>query len=658
MTEEIKKIIIEEDQELVPKDVCEKEEKKMETVTKKKKFGFLKVLLFVFIFFLLVIGGLGFYSYSAYKNLMAEQEPIKQDFQLLKTAIKEQNLEKVKESSKKIGEDLTKLQNKIKVYAFLSPLPVVGNYYQDANRAINAGQAGLRAANIVVDSIAPYADILGLAGAKTASAAGKTAMDRIGFLVTTLDKIRPELDKIGSELQTAKNEMDQIDPNRYPEEIKGIKIRENLTLGISTIDQTSSLINDAKPLIEVAPELFGVTTPKYYFVLFQNDAELRATGGFMTAYGILKVDKGKISQVLSEDIYSLDAKFTKRIPAPDPIKKFHKNVPYFYIRDMNLSPDFMVSMKPFMEIYNNQIPGAKKVDGVIAVDTKVLASLLKVLGTIGVPEWGNFSADIDKRCDCPQVVYRLEEIADKPVSAIVTSRKAVIGPLMNSILANAFNSPKTKIAELFNVGLTAIQEKHVMFYLFDDKAQKAAEAFNLAGRVRDYEGDYQLLVDTNFAGAKSNLFIKQKIDEKIETASDGTITKTINITYDNPFPPSDCSLLTGGLCLNGLYRDWIRLYVPKGSKLVELTGSEISANTYEELGKTVFEAFYGDKYPLRPQSMTKVSFKYTLPFKIQKGEIYKLLIQKQGGVDKYDMNFDFNGKKQTLELRTDKEITF
>ena len=89
-----------------------------------------------------------------------------------------------------------------------------------------------------------------------------------------------------------------------------------------------------------------------------------------------------------------------------------------------------------------------------------------------------------------------------------------------------------------------------------------------------------------------------------------------------------------------------------------MTGSEIEPRTYEELGKTVFEGFYGDKYPLRPQSMTKVSFKYKLPFKAEKGKPYKLLIQKQAGVEKYEMSIDFNGKKQEFELREDKEIRF
>ena len=89
-----------------------------------------------------------------------------------------------------------------------------------------------------------------------------------------------------------------------------------------------------------------------------------------------------------------------------------------------------------------------------------------------------------------------------------------------------------------------------------------------------------------------------------------------------------------------------------------MTGSEVDPVVSEDLGKTVFEGFYGDKLPLRPQSMTKVSFKYELPFKAEKGKPYKLLIQKQAGVEKYDMSIDFNSKKQEFELREDKELTF
>ena len=71
---------------------------------------------------------------------------------------------------------------------------------------------------------------------------------------------------------------------------------------------------------------------------------------------------------------------------------------------MNLSPDFQVSMNTFLENYG-KVEDKKKIDAVIAIDTKVLVDLLKVLGPIGVAEWGNFSAENDPRCDCPQVFY-------------------------------------------------------------------------------------------------------------------------------------------------------------------------------------------------------------------------------------------------------------
>ncbi len=620
----------------------------------RKKRLWLWIVLGIFLFLVIVAGGTAAWGYSVYKSFLPEKARLEQSATELKTAVKEQNLEKIKQSTVNLRTELDRIQNKAEKYVFLSSVPKIGDYYRDSQHLFTAGKAGLDTVDMVVAAIAPYGDLLGLTGAENKE--GKTALDRITFLVTTLDKIRPELDKIGGQLDIIKAEIDQIDPNRYPVEIRGIKLRDTLSVAISSVDQASALVNDAKPLLEEMPNLLGVSSPKYYLVIFQNDAELRPTGGFMTAYGVLKVDKGKISPVLSEDIYSLDTAWGKRLPAPDPIKNYHKNVPYFYLRDMNLSPDFAVSMKPILDIYNNEIRGTKKVDGIVGVDTKVLASLLKVLGSIGVPEWGNFSAEIDKRCDCPQVVYRLEEIADKPISGTKTARKAVIGPLMHSILANAFNSPKDKIAQLFNVGLISIKEKHVLFYFLDEKSQKAAESFNLAGRVREFDGDYQLLVDTNFAGAKSNLFITQKIDEKIEISAEGEVTKTITVTYNNPFPASDCGLLSGGLCLNGLYRNWFRLYVPRGSVLIEMTGSEVEPKVYEELGKTVFEGFFGDKYPLRPQSMTKVSFKYKLPGKTVKGETYKVSIQKQAGVEKYDFSLDFNGKKQEFELREDKEL--
>jgi hypothetical protein len=275
---------------------------------------------------------------------------------------------------------------------------------------------------------------------------------------------------------------------------------------------------------------------------------------------------------------------------------------------------------------------------------------------VGVPDWGTFSAEPDKRCNnCPQVVYALEVLADKPVNTLKADRKAVIGPLMHSILANALGSPKERVPGLVDAGLSSVLEKHVLFYFSDEKIQKAMEAFNTAGRVRDYDRDYFFLADSSFSGAKTNLFVKEDVEQKIEIDKDGTITKTVTVIYKNPFPASDCNLERGGLCLNAPYRDWFRVYVPKGSELIESSGSEVKMKTSEDLGKTVFEGFFGDKYPLRPEGQAKLTLKYKLPFKTDKGE-YRLLIQQQPGTDGYQYSVLLGKHSEEFELKTDKEI--
>ena len=149
-------------------------------------------------------------------------------------------------------------------------------------------------------------------------------------------------------------------------------------------------------------------------VLFQNDKELRPTGGFLTAYSIAKVDKGRFTPVLSDDIYNLDSKYTPTVAAPEPFYKYLKG-PYvisrkYKLRDMNWSPDFSESMSLFVK--EAEKAGIKKIDGVIAVDTQFLVNLLDVLGTIGVPGYGDFSTKIVSQCNCPQVIYELESFAD------------------------------------------------------------------------------------------------------------------------------------------------------------------------------------------------------------------------------------------------------
>lgn len=617
---------------------------------KMKKFKIRYVLIPLAVIFGLILVT-GVYGYFTAKSLMPSVNALQETGTKLSTAFQSQDLGTAKKEVKTLAQQLDTLDSDYQRVSWTKAIPFVGNYTKDGQHALNAGRSLIKSLDTLIVSVSPYADLLGF---KTdiATPSGETPKaqsieDRIVYMAQTLDLISPDLDKIGADMAEAQKELDEIRDSRYPVKIAGKEVRSKITAIKSTVAESAQLLTQAKPLIKLLPDLLGNPNPKTYMILFQNDAELRPTGGFMTAYAFMKVTKGKISLLSSYDIYDLDARFNKNVPAPDAVKKY-LNETYLNLRNSNMSPDFKVSMDLFTKYYN-EIPNMTKADGIIAMDTQLPVEILKVIGPIGVGGWGNFSANNDARCDCPQVVYALEEIADRPTNKIVTGRKAVLGPLMHSMMANAMGSPKHLWPKLLNVALDSIKQKHLLFYFFEPQTQLVAEDFNAAGRIQATNYDYLHINDANLGGAKTDMFITREVEQEI-TVENGVVTKTVSISYNNPYKGSNCNLEAGQLCLNGTYRDYIRLLVPKGSTLISVVGSEVKETVIEDLDKTVFEAFF----TMRPQSQSKIVFKYTLPQ--MDLTTYRLLIQKQPGTPTIKHTIIYNGNETVVNLDSDKEV--
>ena len=612
-------------------------------------FGWLKWVGLVFVILIVACGALGFYGYTFMQSLRGPLQETSDIANKMISSLQAQDLVTAKTESTNLRASIEKVQSKYQTVSFLTKVPLLGAYITDGQHGLNAAVSGTTAIDKLIAAVEPYSDLLGLKTDSKNLVEVKSIEDRIVFVVNTLSKISPQLESISGDVAKAHDELAMIDPNRYPETVMGKNVRSKVIGLQDSVNSFSAIIGQAKPLIDLLPTLLGEPDAKTYMLLFQNDNELRPTGGFLTAYAYLKVSKGKITPLNSFNIYDLDARFTKNITPPDPIKKY-LNESRWNLRNMNFSPDFRVSMDTFTK-YIRDINGLPHIDGIIALDTYLPVSLLKILGPIGVGGWGNFSANNDTRCDCPQVVYALENIITKPVPGFRPERKAVLGPLMHSILANAMGSPKHLWPKFLNLGLDAIAQKHLMFYFFEDKNELAAESFNAAGRIKDYPYDYLAIIDSNFGGAKSDLFIKRDVEQEIEISGD-KVTKKVTITYTNPRKGSNCNLEAGELCLNGVYRDYVRLYVPLGSKLTgNVIGSEVKESTFDDLGKTVFDAFF----TMRPESSSKLVFTYELPGGLDLSP-YRLLIQKQPGLDVVKHSITLNGKPTIVELIKDTDL--
>lgn len=559
-------------------------------------------------------------------------------------AAQAQDLVASKEKLNTVHSRLSSIQTNYRLLSWWKITPLRW-HYQDGERGINASLAGVEAGQEIINAVEPHIDVLGFKGEGTYT--GGTTEDRIVAILSTFGELAPNIDTAAAKLDFAASELNLIDPARYPNTIRDIAVRDLIKTAQEQVTQAATLVNNARPVVEILPDIAGVKEPKKYFILFQNDAELRPTGGFMTAYAIVEVNRGKVIPERSVDIYSLDNKFRNRLDPPDPIKNYLPLVYYWHLRDMNISPDFKVSMDTFLENYLT-VPGESEVDGIISIDTNVLKDLVEILGPIDVPGFGTFSSDIDERCDCPQVIYKLEDLVTRPTYEIRTDRKAVLGPMMQTIIQKAYDADSNAWPALFQAIFANINEKHILFYMLDEKAQVAAENFGVAGRIKEFDGDYFHLNDANFGGAKSNMFVTQEITQDITLEGD-KVRKQVTIIYKNPFPSSNCNLEAGQLCINGILRNFVRVYLPQGSELEESLGFEDDTEkTYEELGKTVVEGFF----QLQPQSQAKIKLSYTVPYNPD-GE-YQLMIQKQPGTYNPKYTVTVNNTQEEFFLTSDK----
>jgi hypothetical protein len=588
----------------------------------------------------------------------------------LGAAVKKQDLAGTRQKLAETRTSLTALQNEYTHVLPLQYIPILGAYISDGNHAIRAGFAGLDAGDSAVLALEPNADLLGLNG-KGKFVTG-TADDRIQTAVKTMNALVPSINKMASSIDTLRKEIDFIDPARYPDHIGKTSVRPQLIGVKDVIENAANLFVNAQPLLVNLPKLLGYPTEKRYLVIFQNDKELRPTGGFMTAYAQFRFVNGKAILEKSDDIYALDAALTKKYPAPPEILAYLPGVNALNIRDSNLSPDFKLSMQQFESMYANT-SGHEKIDGILSMDTHVLVEALKILGPIGA-NGRVFSADIDKRCDCAKAIYELEDYSSRPVNYVRDARKDEIGNLLHEILQMALGvSPSKYWGRLFQMLLTEITQKHVQAYMHDPDAQKAMESFNMAGRImtasesaavlkyKEGQGwDYLTINESNMGGAKSNMFISEKITKDVSVSGDTATTK-LTIDYNNPFHGSDCGLESGGLCLNATLRNWIRIYVPSGSKLTDSRGTQspsggkaIPMTSSTDLGKTVFSGFL----TVNPLGTAQLSLTYTSPVS-EVGGKYRLLIQRQAGASDQDLILKVNGITHVnAKLLSDTEFVY
>ncbi len=429
-----------------------------------------------------------------------------------------------------------------------------------------------------------------------------------------------------------------------------------------------NLISEQLLLIDDAAALLGRDQWKRYLVLFQNDTELRATGGFIGSFAVVDIDRGKIKnmEIPKGGSYDLQGQLTDIIAPPKPLQLVKSR---WEFQDANWFPDFPTSAQKVAWFYENA--GGRTVDGVIALNTNLMIDLLKITGPITMPAY-------KRVIDSNNFLLETQKIVELEYDKKANTPKAFIGDLAKEVIEKFETLPRDRYGDIMQIVLRNLENKNISIYAVDLKIEQHIKQLGFSGAMHQSEAgeDYVYVVHTNIAGQKTDQVIKETVNYSPEIAALGTTTVTLTITRAHEGKKGE--LFSGVRNV-----DFTRIYVPAGATLVSATGFEqppanlfkdpsaassdqknivaeenafavdLKSQTliYNQFGKTVFANWL----QVDPGKTTTAVITYTLPFKIT--DQYKLYIEKQSGMRPVDFNFSLRYRKNQIRMASDQTDT-
>lgn len=580
-------------------------------------------------------------------TLVSNVNTLKEDVDNIKIAATNRDLIELESLFNKTEQDLKDLRaDRDEKIGWIQNYERTKPYYEDSEHFIEAGFHVLDAGREAIILMKPFADAGGFKVEADQEVEETGLADAFATWVGIMPEIAADSDKVLEKLALAGDELSYIDASRYPEEFRGTPVRENIIAAQTGLVQLNDAAPDIKAALTIIPPLLGVNTgEKRYMILFQNDKELRPTGGFWTYVSTFKLNNGLLSSDFTSNgtynvdftLDAIDAYYT--FPKVPPAYESHLKVERMFARDANISPDLPTSVDQFMVFWDLAIPlnsDFKPVDGVITIDTTVLEELLEITGPVTL-NGITYTPDT--------VTLELEKIASLALRE-QANRKRILGDLMEQMLINVFESDRNLWPKLVDKGIDLANRKHVQAYLYDEPGQALIEKYNFGGRIIDpVDGDYAFVVSTNLGGGKTNgWFVNKEVEHELSRENGRWVRTTkVKFNYGEKGPEYDPFIQ--------IYQDWVRLYVPLGSELISVEGSQDATNqSGEERNKTYFSGYVAFNQG-EPKELT---FKYYLPEGIigEDGK-YSLYLQKQSGIDTEQHYVNVNGQTTPVELILD-----
>jgi len=151
----------------------------------------------------------------------------------------------------------------------------------------------------------------------------------------------------------------------------------------AAISDAAGILDTASTAADVMPVMLGADEPRSYLLVFQNNAEARASGGLPGSAAVLTADEGRLSLERQFAGAAFGARDEPILPLTSAELQLYGPLLGTDFRDANFTPDFARAAELWSARWEEEFP-ADTLDGVATLDTVALSYLMRGMDPLEV----------------------------------------------------------------------------------------------------------------------------------------------------------------------------------------------------------------------------------------------------------------------------------
>jgi hypothetical protein len=401
-------------------------------------------------------------------------------------------------------------------------------------------------------------------------------------------------------------------------------------------------------------KVLGFAKPQTYLILFLNNTEIRPGGGFIGAYGVVRVEKAAPEILKVEGTELLDNFSPQDFPSvpPEPLQKYLP-IKRWGFRDSNWSPDFASSSVKAIDLFiKEKGTAAEDVSAVIGITPTLIEEILKISGPISVN-----GQEFNAQNFTDKLEYEVEfGYAEQGLD--FNERKKVLADLTHALMARIRGDIFKHWSQYLALAQRMLAEKHIIAYSADPETQSVLLAKNWTGEIKQTTGDYLLWVDANMASLKTDKVIDRELSYSFALARNASTSVAGGPTTTGKYVgTTKMKYINKGSFtkFTTRYRTYARVFLPVGSQFISVAGSMKSDRSpgvgVVDQGIENGKQWFGTFTSIEPGKTGELVWQFYLaPAVVEqiKKNSYNLLVQKQAGTIANGLTLDFNFGKNIV----------